>query len=183
MLNKSHSLPGVHTYFHPSRVATPRNGVFTQSKKLLGAVHSSRLPWLTFEKDIAEGSSGDGKVGVDTIVGIRPLSPHCPKYLTPGSDEAMGCYGQIVLDRLSQFRKMIERNGCEHMVFHMIIHIPIDKPDEPSGEIGTRILPPIGNVTSHTDVLRLMSEDSEPACAMWRQRYEEYENPVSRSQE
>ena len=58
----------------------------------------------------------------------------------------MLCGWQVVLDRFAERREIVELHCREHVVLHMILHVPVEEPDERAASVGAAAEPEIRHI-------------------------------------
>ena len=99
-------------------------------------------------------------------------------YFSPCGDETSRRNRQVPLDLLSQFREIVVWDCGVHMVFEMIVHIPIEESRYRPTDICPRTLPPIGDVRTQHQMLRHVSSELVPHRDERAKRYEYDEIPI-----
>ena len=123
---------------------------------------------LAFE-DIVFGSDPGGllrKIRDKCVVRIRPLLPVDLQNPLPRRPQAMRCGWHVVLDELSKFGEIEKRDGGEHVVFDVVLHVPIEKCGQPRASVGPAGEPVVGHVWRQTEVLGRPGEETEPAAGL-----------------
>lgn len=91
----------------------------------------------------------------------------CPGDLAPGGKQSFRRHREIACDYPPQLGQIVVWDRRKHMVFDVIIHIPVEKANDRPGEVGSRTLPPIGHIGLHSEVLRRVGENTKPSRGKW----------------
>ena len=80
--------------------------------------------------------------------------------LAPNGPQAGFERWEIVCDQAMKFRKIVERNCGVHVVFDMVVHLPIEKLGEPVHFECPRIESEVSYIVHQSDMLRRGAEKS-----------------------
>ena len=95
----------------------------------------------------------------------------------PGGADSMGARWKVVQNRLMQFRQIVARHRSVHVVFDVVVHVPVEKPEKrihsecPAAEAEIR------NVVLQADVLSVVAHEEEPAPVERAQTRHERDEP------
>ena len=98
--------------------------------------------------------------------------------LPPGGHQPSGARRQVRLDETMEFAQFVARDGGVHMVFSVVIHLPIKEPDNrvqgksPAGAAEIR------DVVLQSNMLGVVAKEEEPATIEGRKRNQYRDQPV-----
>jgi hypothetical protein len=90
----------------------------------------------------------------ENISRVLPLSSHDGQQFFPSGAETVGSGRKVMLDRLTQLRKIVKGDGGKHVMLHMILHVPVKECGEPTTGVGTAAKTKIGDIRRESDMLR-----------------------------
>ena len=120
-----------------------------------------------------------GKLGCEEIARFPSLPLEDWHQLLPCGPESVRGRREIVLDRLPQAGEVVERHRWEHMVLHMILHVPVKKGWEPTAGEGAAAEPEIRHIRRHPGMLGRAAEQSEPGAIMATKGHDQDQDPVA----
>ncbi len=85
----------------------------------------------------------------------------------------MAARRQIVLDEPMKSSQPVAGNGGVHVMFNMIVHVPVKKLDDRISGEGAAAEPKIGYLVLQADVLRIAAKKQEPAAIKGREADED----------
>ena len=88
-----------------------------------------------------------------------------------------------MLDRLSQAGKVVERHRREHVVLHMVLHVPVKKGWEPAAGEGAAAKPKVRRIRRHSGMLGCTAEHCEPRAILAAEGHDQDQDPVAASHE
>jgi hypothetical protein len=117
-----------------------------------------------------------GKGRNEYVVGRYTLSPENGADLDPGADHSSR-WRQILLDELMKLAEIVTRNSNVHMVLNMVIHVPVQEPNQRVGNKCPRAQPEILRKILQSDMLRVIAEEEQTSSIKRSQSYQQYQYP------
>lgn len=84
-----------------------------------------------------------------------------------------------MFDFPAQCRQVVEGNRGEHVVLHVILHVPVEKSDEWAARVGAAAEPEIRGVGCQPDVLRSPGQSDQPTAIKVREIHDQNKNPIA----
>ena len=100
-----------------------------------------------------------GQFGDVLVVGFAFLPLHNFRDVLPGFAQAVGAPGHLVCDHAVEFAQSVAGYRSEHMVFGVVVHVPVEKLDEGIEVDCTAAKAKIGNFVLQADVLGRITEE------------------------
>ncbi len=76
-----------------------------------------------------------GKFGDKNVVGIFFLLFENGNDFLPSSPESVRSPWKILFDGFAEPRQIVEGDSGEHMMFHVILHVPVEKGGQPTAGV------------------------------------------------
>ena len=111
------------------------------------------------------------------IGGVLDLAEHGGKNLAPGGGNRRIGRRTIILDQLMQTRQRMVGHQWEHVMFDVIVHVPVDEPADRVHMDRAAVEPVIENVFRETGVLGGVVDNHQPGAEKVRQDDQEYRHP------
>jgi len=86
---------------------------------------------------------------------------------------------EVVFDGFSQGREVVEWHDGIHVMFHVVLHVPIEKSYKSTARVGAAAQTEIRSVRSHANMLGHADEHRETVTIGRRQIHDEDEDPVA----
>ena len=94
------------------------------------------------------------QLGDEYILGVLKLFATNFQHLLPGIPQALWGRRKVVGDCSPQFGHIKERDGWKHVVFNMILHIPIKEGRQPFAGVASATESKIWRIGSEAEMLR-----------------------------
>ena len=109
-------------------------------------------------------SSRARQLGDEAVIRILALFLLDGNDLAPSGPETVWSGWQVVLDRFAERREIVERHSGEHVVLHMILHVPIEEADKAVAGECAATEPEIRRIGHHAKMLGHPAEHPKPTA-------------------
>ena len=86
-----------------------------------------------------------------------------------------------MFDQFVEFSEVIARNGCVHVVFDMVVHLPVKEADDRMNGEGAAAEAEVINIVLEASMLCVVTEEKEPLSDAAGRAAENGDDPLSGS--